>query len=214
MPDGPLPTLYQEPYTFQDDPATNQRFITAYVDSDWGTCRKTCKAITGAVVMVAGGVVGYKTKFQHAIALSSTEAEWVAACDAGKMILYFRTLLDDLGIPQEEATVMYEDNRGALFMANAQQPSNRTRHIDIKTFALTDWVEQDLITLVDILTLENCADHMTKALPKTLFYRHTDTVMGRRIPDYVSKQLPMLDQFIRTLFFDGLRCTHAKTMGG
>ncbi len=85
------------------------------------------------------------------------------------MILYFCTLLDDLGIPQEEATVMYEDNRGALFMANAQQPSNRTRRIDIKTFALTDWVEQDLMQLMDILTSENCADHLTKALPKHFF---------------------------------------------
>jgi deoxyuridine 5'-triphosphate nucleotidohydrolase len=213
LPDGPLPALYQEPFSFQEDPARNSLFITAYADSDWGTCRKTRNAITGAVIMVAGGVVGYKTKFQHAIALSSTEAEWVAACDAGKMILYFCTLLDDLGIPQEEATVMYEDNRGALFMANAQQPSSRTRHIDIKTFALTDWVEQDLITLVDILTSENCADHMTKALTKALFYRHTDTLMGRQIPDYVTKQLP-LEQIIRSLFFDGLRCTHAKTMGG
>ena len=99
-------------------------------------------------------------------------------------------------------------------MANAQQPSSRTRHIDIKTFALTDWVERDLIVLMDILTSENCADHMTKALPKALFYRHTDTLMGRRIPDYVTEQFPMLERAIRTLFFDGLRCTHAKTMGG
>jgi hypothetical protein len=128
--------------------------------------------------MVAGGIVGYKIKFQHAIALSSTEAEWVAACDAGKMILYFRALLEDLGIPQEDVTVMFQDNRRALNMANAQQPSNRTRHIDIKTFALTDWVEHDLITLMDIVTSDNCADHMTKALPKVLFYCHTDTLMG------------------------------------
>lgn len=115
------------------------------------------------------------------------------------MILYFRTLLEDLGLSQEDATVMFEDNRGALYMANAQQPSNRTRHIDIKMFALTDWVERDLITLVDIVTSDNCADHMTKALPKVLFYRHTDTLMGRRIPDYVTKHLPQLDQALISL---------------
>lgn len=117
--------------------------------------------------MVAGGVFGYKTKFQHAIALSSTEAEWVVACDVGKMILYCRTTLEDLGISQYHTTIMYEDNRGALHMANAQQPTNRTQHIDIKTFPLTDWVERDLITLKTIL--DNCADHLTKALPKHYF---------------------------------------------
>jgi hypothetical protein len=38
------------------------------------SCRKTRNAITGGIIMVAGCAVGYKTKFQHAIALSSTEA--------------------------------------------------------------------------------------------------------------------------------------------
>jgi hypothetical protein len=199
LPEGPLPTTYQEPYSLHEDPVVNECFIMAYADSDWGTCRQTWNAITGVVIMVAGGIVGYKIKFQHAIALSSTEAEWVAACDAGKMILYFRALLEDLGIPQEDVTVMFQDNRRALNMANAQQPSNRTRHIDIKTFALTDWVEHDLITLMDIVTSDNCADHMTKALPKVLFYCHTDTLMGWPIPDYVTKHLPMLDQAIISL---------------
>jgi hypothetical protein len=155
LPEYPFPTTFPESYKYKEDPTKSDNFITAYADSDWGTCRKTKNAITGAAIMVAGGVVGYKTKFQQAIALSSTEAKWVAACDTGCMILYYRALLDDLGIPQHQATIMFEDNRGALFMANAQQPSNRTRHIDIKTFALTDWVEQDLMLLMDIHTSEN-----------------------------------------------------------
>jgi hypothetical protein len=41
LPDGPLPTLYQEPFSFQEDPARNSRFLTAYADSARGTCRKT-----------------------------------------------------------------------------------------------------------------------------------------------------------------------------
>jgi hypothetical protein len=49
--------------------------LYAYADSDWGTCKKTRNAITGGIVMMAGGAVGYKTKFQRAIAHSSTEAE-------------------------------------------------------------------------------------------------------------------------------------------
>jgi hypothetical protein len=187
---------------------TANGLMTAYADSDWGTCRRTRNAVTGAAIIVAGGAVGYKTKFQHAIALSSTEAEWVAACNMGKMILYDLTLLEDLGIPQTDATFMYEDNQGALYMANTQQPSGRTCHIDIKTFVLSDWVEQDLITLRDIQTSDNCADHLTKALPKKLFYRHTDTIMGRRIPQHITKQMSILDRAIiniLTQYRDGLR---------
>jgi uncharacterized protein Yka (UPF0111/DUF47 family) len=67
-------------------------------------------------------------------------------------------------------------------MANAQQLTRRTRHMDIKTFALLDWVARDLLTLHNIKTMENTADTMTKVLGRQLFYRHSDTVMGRRIP--------------------------------
>jgi hypothetical protein len=70
-------------------------------------------------------------------------------------------------------------------MANAQQPMRRTRHMDIKKFALLDWVEQDLMIMQSIKTAENAADAMTKPLAKQLFYCHADTIMGRRVPQYV-----------------------------
>jgi len=75
--------------------------------------------------------------------MSSTEAEFYAASDAGKIALCIRSILNDIGIEQEQAaTPMYEDNNGALLMANAGQPTKRTSHIDIHHFALLDWVEQ------------------------------------------------------------------------
>lgn len=141
LPQGPHPTTYPDTYNPQTNTTQWGNNMYAYSDSDWASCRKTRNTITGGVIMLAGAAIGYKTRFQKAVALSSTEAEWVAACEVGKMILYFRSLLYDLGQPQHQATVMYEDNRGALYMANAQQTSTRTRHIDIKHFALVDWVE-------------------------------------------------------------------------
>jgi hypothetical protein len=120
-------------------------------------------------------------KYQDTIAHSSTEAEFMAACNAGKQILYFRSILQDLQIPQHNATILYENNMGALLMANTQQPTRRTHHMDIKTFALIDWVEQDLILLKSIKTSDNAADAMTKSLGRQLFHRHTDTIMGRRV---------------------------------
>ena len=153
-----------------------------YVDSDWATDATHRKSVTGIAILFAGGAVGYKCKYQDTIAHSSTEAEFVAACDAGKMILFFRSLLHDLGYEQPDATILYEDNNGALMMANAQQPTKRTRHIDIKHFSLLDWVERDLLILKAISTSDNAADAMTKPLTKQLFYRHTDTLLGRRVP--------------------------------
>ena len=74
--------------------------------------------VSGFVIKLAGGAVYYKTKFQTTIALSSTEAEFNAACDAGKAILYIRTILEEIGMEQKEASVLHIDNNGVLNMAN------------------------------------------------------------------------------------------------
>jgi len=147
----------------------------AFVDSDWATNMKKHTSVTGMVLMMSGGAIGYKSKFQMVIAHSSTEAEFVAICNMGKMILFFRAFLEDIGVEQEYAMVLFEDNNGALLMANSQQPTKRTRHIYIKHFAILDWVEQDLLILHTISTHDNTADAMTKPLTKTLFHHHYDT---------------------------------------
>lgn len=63
---------------------------------------------------------------------------------AVQKMFFFRSLLQDLNIEQKHATILCKDNNGTLMKANAQQPTRRTRHMDIKKFALLDWVEEDL----------------------------------------------------------------------
>ena len=108
----------------------------------------------------------------------------MAACDVGRMALFVRSILWDLGIPQEAATIAYEDNDGCTAMGNAQKPTPRTRHIDIKYFALCDWVERDLIHLERIDTSINISDHLTKSLPRILFHRNADYLLGHIPPKY------------------------------
>ena len=183
LPEGPLPTLHPDNYTIQTT-FNAAGDLEGFVDSDWAADSSQRKSISGVIVMFAGGVIAYKSKYQEVIALSTTEAEFVAACDAAKIILFFRSILEDLQIPQDHATILFEDNNGALLMANAQQPTRRTRHMDIKHFSLLDWVQRDLVLLKAICTSDNAADAMTKFLPRQLFFRHFDTYMGRRIPSY------------------------------
>ena len=108
----------------------------------------------------------------------------MAAYDTGKMILFIRSILWDLNIPQEAATLLYEDNDGCTAMGNAQKPTPRTRHIDIKYFSLCEWVERDLILLDRINTSINMSDHLTKSLQPILFHRHTDFLLGHIPPSY------------------------------
>ena len=69
-------------------------------------------------------------------------------------------------------------------MANAQMPTRRTRHMEIKYFCLQDWIEEDLLLLHDIESTNNISDTFTKQLGRNLFHKHNDTVMGRKYPTY------------------------------
>ena len=111
--------------------------ICGYLDSSWGNCPLTCRSTGGACLRLSGGPIAWKGRLWPTAAHSSTEAE-----DAGRMSLYCRSILWDLGIPQEAATVLYEDNDGATAMANAGKPTSCTRHIDIKFYAIQEWVER------------------------------------------------------------------------
>jgi hypothetical protein len=155
-----------------------------YVDSDWATCPRTRRSLTGVCLHLAGGTIAYKTKLQPTIAQSSTEAEFMGASDFGKLLLYVRSILWDLGVPQHAASVLYEDNDACTAMAMAQKPTPRTRHMDIKYQVLCEWVDRDLLCLRQIDTTINLADLFTKSLRPTLFYRHSDFVLGRVPPHY------------------------------
>jgi hypothetical protein len=71
----------------------------------------------------------------------------MAAYDTGKMILFIRSVLWDLHVLQEAATVLFKDNDDCTAMGNTQKPTSCIRHINIKYFNLCDWVERDLILL-------------------------------------------------------------------
>jgi hypothetical protein len=199
LPEHPLPKLkidsnYDE-NSIQERKQNDIRTIAAAVDSDWAGDKRHRRSVTGIIIKLAGGPIVYKTKYQDTIALSSTEAEFIAAAEAGKHILHVRSILTEIGLDQTAPTILYEDNQGALLMANAQQPTQRTRHMDIKHFVLQDWVVRDLLLLARIATADNYSDVMTKAQARTLFYRHMQYVQGKHIPDYAHNMIAKSDTF-------------------
>ena len=134
---GPHPTT-KDPNKYIPETRTQLHHtctrVTIYSDYANDTSRK--RSVSGISIKIAGGAVFYKTKFQSTVALSSTEAEFIAACEAAKGILYIRFILNDVNIQQDEATTLYEDNQGALLMATYGHSTKQTHHMDTKHFAL------------------------------------------------------------------------------
>jgi len=114
LPEGPIPPIHsnKQDILLDNRPQFDANVAHAYSDSDWASCVKTQRSFSGICIPLAGGTIAYKCKFQPTVAGSSTEAEFKAAYDKGKMILFMRSVLWDLDIPQEAATLLYEDNDG------------------------------------------------------------------------------------------------------
>ena len=116
--------------------------------------------------------------------MSSIEAEFTALCDAGKAILYIRSILSENGVDQNEAMTLFIDNNGTLLVGNAQQPTCQAQHMDIKHFPLLDLIECDLLIMKYINTSDNSVDALTEALARNFFYRYTKYILGQIIPSY------------------------------
>jgi hypothetical protein len=77
--------------------ATRADQLIGYCDSDWGNDNTDRRSIGGYVHLLAGGAISWKSKKQNTVALSSTEAEYMATTQAAKEAIWLRQLLKDLG---------------------------------------------------------------------------------------------------------------------
>ena len=151
--------------------ASNDDKINLYgfADADWAGDVTTRKSTSGYVFQVAGATISWKTKRQSVVALSSTEAEYVSLCSAAQETIWLRSLLASIGFKQSEATILYEDNQGAMALSKNPKSHSRTKHIDIKYHYIREAVEKKDIELVYCPTDEMVADILTKGLPKPKF---------------------------------------------
>src|ERR671929_620035 len=142
-----------------------ERFIT-YCDADHGGDRDRGKSTSGYMIKVGSGVVAWSSKLQPNVALSTTEAEFVAGVAAGKEICWMQQLFGELGYKTAAPSTLFIDNQSAMSVAKNPEHYGRMKHLDLAYFWLRDKVEERKIQVVHMRTDEMPADLLTKALPK------------------------------------------------
>jgi hypothetical protein len=78
--------------------------------------------------------------------------------------IYLRQLLEDLHLPQDQPTIIHEDNQGALKLASNPMHHRRTKHIAVRYHHIRHHVERGTVKLVYINTTEQLADSLTKGV--------------------------------------------------
>ncbi|MGZ8880111.1 MAG: reverse transcriptase domain-containing protein, partial [Halobacteriota archaeon] len=170
--------------------------IKCYVDADFaGSWNKEDSADvasvysrTGYVIMFANCPIMWVSKLQTEVALSTTEAEYIALSQAMRDVIPFMNLIQEISgsiyfdsmkpeiqvrrmkpEPNDLVCEVYEDNRGALELAKVPKMRPRTKHIALKYHHFREHVKNGLIRINPVDTKEQVADIFTKPLPRDAF---------------------------------------------
>ena len=139
--------------------------IDIFCDANWagGADRKSTSSY---VVTIAGEAIAWSSKKQASIALSTAEAEYIAATHAAKQIIWQCSLFQELKIDLPTMSTIFSDNQAAIAIVHHPEFYMHTKHIDIAYHFLRDLVKSGTLNLVYINMHQNLADIFTKGLPR------------------------------------------------
>ncbi|GBL78726.1 Retrovirus-related Pol polyprotein from transposon TNT 1-94 [Araneus ventricosus] len=139
--------------------------LVGYADADWASDITDRKSYSGCVLKFADGAISWESKKQHCVALSSTEAEYIALSECAKEIVYLRRFLNELYESVDETpTVVFSDSQAAQKLVQNPIFHSRTKHIDIRCHYIREVYERGEIKIHYIPTDEMAADILTKTL--------------------------------------------------
>jgi len=119
------------------------------------------RSTTGYVFTLVGGAISWMSKLQETFALSTTEAENIAASDASKEAIWLKGLLYEIGRTQEKVNVLC-DSQSVIHLATNPAYRGNTKHIDVRYHFLRHVIDGGKIALKKVHARENYAHIFTK----------------------------------------------------
>eukprot|EP00731_Ephydatia_muelleri_P020359 Em0013g86a len=143
--------------------------IIGFSDADWAGDLDNRHSTSGNLFVMSGGAISWLSKKQPVVALSTTEAEYVALGAATQEVVWLRRLLSDIKAAPKMPTIISEDNQGTIAIARNPVYLARTKHIDIKYHYVREALMDGVIDLVYCPTQQMTADILTKPLSRDQF---------------------------------------------
>jgi len=127
---------------------TSNKGLIAYTDSDYAADLVKHRSTTGYHLKLADGIISWQSRAQKTIALSATEAEYMALSNCSRLeVVWIQNIFTELGFPTQ-LTQICADNEGGIFIASNPVQERRTKHIDVQFHYVHDLIEQKRIDVV------------------------------------------------------------------
>ena len=165
--------------TFHTPTTTTVPTLHAYVDASYNSTA-AYKSPHGVCICLGHPAAAFHSfvRRQTLTTRSTTEAEYVALADAVAELIWLRRLITALGFPPIQPTIIYEDNKSTITMANSTQMGKRTRHISTRHHFILDNIMTRVVTLHHCSTKDMVADILTKPLPGPAFLLLRSQLLG------------------------------------
>ena len=141
--------------------------LQAFSDANWAEDRLNRKSNSGFICKINGGTVSWCCRKQDIIALSSTEAEYIALSETCKEIIWLKRLVNIFDKALANDCTIFSDSQSCMKMTKNDKFSNRTKHIDTKFHFVKDLVSKNAVKIEYVATENNIADMFTKPLANT-----------------------------------------------
>jgi len=153
--------------------------LYATVDSSYGT-HSDSKSHTGITLHIGKQSGSFKSssKKQPITADSSTVAEFIGCHMALKYVLATRIFLEEIGFPQKQPTILFQDNLSTIAMITNPAHSKRTRHLEIRFNMIREHVQNLNVKMEYLSTDRMTSDILTKALSKQQFENIRPLILG------------------------------------
>ena len=149
--------------------------LSGMSDADWAVKHST----SGFVFTMSKAAISWGSKKQQSVALSSCEAEIVAASEAAKEAIYLDRLYDELGFKEGNDPIkLFLDNKAAIDSSYNPENHARTKHIDRRHYFVRELVEEGRLVVPFVSTADNYADFFTKPLKPVRFFHLRNLIMN------------------------------------
>lgn len=138
--------------------------MIGFTDADWASEIDERRSCTGNVIVMTGGAVTWMSKRQPIVALSSTEAEYIALSSMVKEIIWARHFINEVFQMKLEPTTIRCDNQSAIDLSKNDMFRQRSKHIDIRYHHVRECIVRKIVKVEFIGTEYMTADVLTKAV--------------------------------------------------
>lgn len=160
---------------------SNASELTAYSDADYAGDTESRRSTTGYIIMYNGGPISWCTRRQPIVALSTTEAEYIAAADCCREVIYFKNLINEL-LGEDIKATLQVDNKSAIKLVKNGIINRKSKHIDVRYHFINEKVTEGILKIEYVNTQQQLADIFTKPL---------DYVKFRDLRDQLMCEIPM-----------------------